>query len=39
MSDDAHEEHGKGTAVLMFIFLGVIAAMWIWMYIILLQRG
>ncbi len=34
-----HEHNPKGTLVLMFIFLGVIAATWIWMYLILLSRG
>lgn len=33
------ETHPRGTFFLMLLFLLMIAAMWIWMYITLLQRG
>jgi hypothetical protein len=38
---DEHEEdhHPKGTFVLMLCFLGLIAAMWIWMYVTLILQG
>jgi hypothetical protein len=32
-------EHPWGTFVLMLLFLALIAGLWIWMYVILLQRG
>lgn len=33
------EIHPRGTFFLMVLFLMVIAAMWLWMYVLLWQRG
>lgn len=33
------EVHPRGTFFLMVLFLMMIAAMWLWMYVLLLQRG
>ena len=32
---EAEEHHPRGTLFLMFLFLALIAALWIWMYVIL----
>ena len=36
--ESEQELHPKGTFVLMLLFLALIAAMWIWMYITLVTR-
>ena len=36
---EEEEHHTRGTFFLMLCFLGVIAAMWIWMYVTLLMQG
>lgn len=42
-TDDAtgapHEEHPRGTLVLMLGFLALTAALWGWVYVLLLSRG